>query len=106
MNNNIYRTTTPTIALNIKNDSFDFATISVCHVTLESEGGQTQKIIENPEIDSQNRRILFRLTEEDTKAFDVGIVKLQIKMKLTNEDIICSKIVRATMCEILEEGSL
>lgn len=102
----MFRSTTPTVRLNIKNQDFDMSLIRVCHVTLESENKINKLIVENPIIDSENRRIQFRLTQEQTLKFNVGNIKIQAKMKLTNGSVISSQIVRTSMNEILEEELL
>lgn len=102
----MYRYTTPTIILKIKNEDFDMEQIDVCHVTVESERGGRQYICEHPEIDTEEKTIMFEMSQEDTKYFDVGMVKIQIRIKLYNGRVIPSKIVKTTMNEILEEQIL
>jgi hypothetical protein len=100
----MYRSTTPTLILKIKNENFDFETIKECHVTIESESKQTELLITNPTIDSENRRIMITLTQEQTLKFNVGIIKVQLKIKLKSGAVIPSVIVKTTMKEILEEA--
>lgn len=102
----MYRYTTPTIILKIKNDDFDMEQIDVCHVTLESERGGKQFVCTRPEIDTEEKTISFEMTQEQTQVFDVGIIKIQIRIKLYNGRVIPSKIVKTTMNEILEEQIL
>lgn len=102
----MFRSTTPTVRLNVKNQDFDMSQIRVCHVTMESESKLNKLIIENPIIDEEHRRIQFRLTQEQTLSFNVGNIKIQVKIKLTNGSVISSQIVRTSMNEILEEEML
>ena len=102
----MYRSTTPTLVLNIKNEDFDMSTIDVCHVTIESKLGTQRKIYEEPEIDEENRRIIVSMTQEETKIFNVGTVKIQIKIKLVNGAVISSKMITALVKETLEEEEL
>ncbi len=102
----MFRSTTPTVRLNVKNQDFDMSQIRVCHVTMESENKLNKLVIEDPIIDVEHRRIQFRLTQEQTLGFNVGNIKIQVKIKLTNGSVISSQIVRTSMNEILEEEML
>ena len=102
----MYRSTTPTLIFNIKNPNFDMATIDICHVTIEGFMGTPQIIIEDPDIDTTNKKISVVLTQEQTKSFDVGNVKIQLKIKLNNGSVVCSPVITKDMNEILEEAIL
>ena len=102
----MYRSTTPTLIFNIKNPNFDMTTIDICHVTIEGFMGTPQIIIENPDIDTTNKKISVVLTQEQTKSFDVGNVKIQLKIKLNNGSVVCSPVITKDMNEILEEAIL
>ena len=99
----MYRSTTPELIFNINNDDFDMSTIDICHVTLESDNGLYREIFKDPFIDVVNKSISLILTQEDTAKFNPGKVKIQLKMKLVNGSVICSKIMLRDMNEILEE---
>lgn len=102
----MYRSTTPTIILKIKNEDFDLSLIDICHITIESEFSSDKLIIENPQIDIEEKTIAFTLTQQQTLDFSVGCIKIQIKAKLQNGIVIPSKIIKTKMYEILEEDIL
>ena len=102
----MFRSTTPIITLNVKNENFDMSQIRICHVTLESENKINKLIVEDPTVDAENKRIRFQLTQEQTSDFNVGNIKIQVKAKLTNGSVISSQIIRTSMNEILEEEML
>lgn len=102
----MYRSTTPTIILNVRNDDFDMNTIDICHVTIKSDDGLRKVLYENPDIDVENKQIRITMTQGDTKLFNVGKIKIQIKAKLDNGTVIPSQIVYTTMKEILEAEEL
>ena len=102
----MYRSTTPTIILHVKNEDFDLSLITICHVTIESENGSVRKVFENPTINVEEKTIMFTLTQAETAMFNVGNIKIQIKAKLESGAVIPSKIVKTTMNEILEEEFL
>lgn len=99
----MYRGTTPVIILNIKNEHFDMDNIKLCHVTIESENGLNKIVYENPTIVAEDKRIMVQMTQEETLKFDVGFIKIQMKIKLQNDSVISSQIVRTRLNEILEE---
>ena len=102
----MYRATTPTLIFNIKNKDFDMTTIAICHVTIEGFMGTPQIIYEEPDIDVVNKTISVVMTQAETKQFAVGDVKIQLKIKLDNGSVICSKVIQSTIQEILEETEL
>ena len=102
----MYRSTTPTIILNIRNDDFDMNTIDICHVTVKSDDNARKVLYENPDIDVENKQIRVTMTQSETKLFEVGKIKIQIKAKLDNGTVIPSQIVYTTMREILEAEEL
>ena len=103
---NIYRGTTPTIILSVKNKDFDMSTISICHVTIQNDNGKNKKVFENPIIDVENKTISVELTQQDTLDYEYGNINLQVKIKLTSGRVIASRIIVTTMNRILEETVL
>lgn len=108
MSNNLYRSTTPTIILHIKDQDFDMTTIDICHVTIENDSGRNKKTFEigSENIDASERTISLELTQQETAKFEAGFVKLQLKLKTTDGKVIASKIVITKIDEILEEDIL
>lgn len=101
----MYRATTPTIILNV-NTELDLSMIEKCHVTIKSENGGTSITYNDVNIDIENNKISFTMTQEETLKFNVGKIKLQIRAKLTNGAVVPSNIIVTTMNEILEESIL
>lgn len=99
----MYRSTTPELVFNITNETFDMSAIDICHITLESDSGLHREIFKNPYIDVENRRVSIVLSQEDTRKFNPGKVKIQLKIKMDNGSVICSKIMVRDMNEILED---
>lgn len=102
----MYKSTTPTLILRVRNEDFDMTKIVTCHVTLKSEPSGYEKMFSEPDIDTDEKTISVTLTQEDTLRFDLGKVKVQVKAKLNNDTVIASKIVETTMRQILEEEPL
>ncbi len=102
----MYRSTTPTVILHIKNEDFDMNQIEICHVAIESENGRIRKVYEDPEINVEEKTLTFTMTQEDTLNFYVGVIKLQVKIKTTGGMVITSKMIKTKMNEILEEEVL
>ena len=102
----MYRSTTPTLVLRVKNDDFDMGKIETCHVTLKSESNGHELLITNPDIDEDEQTISVTLTQEQTLEFELGSIKIQVKLMLDNGTVIASHVVRTSMREILEEEIL
>lgn len=103
---NIYRGTTPTIILKIKNDDFDMTAIEICHVTIVNESGRNKKVYDNPTIDVVNKTISIELSQQDTLNYETGNIQLQTKIKLDSGRVIASRIITTSMNKILEEQIL
>lgn len=103
---NIYRGTTPTIRLRIKNKDFDMSSINVCHITIQNDNGKNQKVFTNPQIDVQEKIISQELSQQDTLAYEYGKINIQAKIKLNNGSVVTHPIISTTMNRILEETIL
>lgn len=106
MSDNIYRSTTPTIILHIKDDDFDMNDILICHLTIQNDSGRNKKIFPYPDINTEEKTISQTLTQEETKLFETGVIELQLKIRLKDDTVIASKIITTTMQRILEEELL
>lgn len=106
MSDNLYRSTTPTIVLHIKDDDFNMDDILICHLTIQNDSGRNKKVFPYPEINVEDRTIMQTLSQEDTKMFEEGLIELQLKIRLTDDTVMASKIITTTMKRILEEEPL
>ena len=102
----MYRSTTPAIILNITNEEFNMEDIDICHITVKSQTGLHKVLYENPEIDIENRRVIVKMTQGETRLFNTGKVKIQMKLKLKDGNVISSKMIYTDIKEILEEEEL
>lgn len=102
----IYRTTTPVLIFKIKNPDFDMSSIVTCHVAIENKYNNNSLVIDDPMIDQEEKTIKVRLTQEQTQKYSVGIVKIQLKMKLNTDDVVSSRVIEGDILEILEEELL
>ena len=101
---NLYRSTTPKIILHIKDEEFDMSSIDICHITIENDSGRNKKTFDNAEINENARTITLELTQEETAAFEPGMINLQLKLKTHDGKVLASRIVNATINDILEEA--
>lgn len=99
------RSTTPVLIFKV-DEHFDMSTIRICHITLQSMDESHTQLYTAPVIDAENHRIRQTMSQSETKAFEVGTIKIQLKVKLTSDAVIASKVILTTMSEILEEGEL
>lgn len=103
----VFRGTTPTIILRIKNENFDMDAIDVCHVTIQNDNGKNKKVFENPNIDVTEKTISVPLSQRDTLDYQYGNINIQMKIKLKESGTVIShKILTTTMDKILEEEIL
>jgi len=102
----MYRSTTPTLILNVKNEDFDLNTIDICHVTIESENKLHKLCYTDPIVDVERKQIRITMTQNETAMFDEGKVKIQVKAKLDSGAVIPSKMILTNIKEILEEEEL
>lgn len=98
------RGTTPTIVLKIKNPDFDMTTLSFAHITIENAGGKNKKVFTNTVIDAEEKTVSLDLSQEDTLAYEVGPINVQMKGKTTSDKVVSHKPITTTLSRILEEG--
>lgn len=102
----IFRGTTPTIILKIKNEDFDMTTISECYLTIQNKSGRNKKDFDNYTVDIENKLLYFALTQEDTLAYESGYIEVQLRIKLVNDKVITHDIITTTIGKILKEGAI
>lgn len=104
----MYRSTTPVIIIEIDNEEpeFNMDMINKCHLTIESLDGLHKIKYESPIIDRENHQIRQMMTQSETKMFNVGKVKVQLKVRFTNGSIVPSEMMVSTINEILEEEEM
>lgn len=102
----IYRGTTPTIMVHLRNIDFDMSDIEKCQVTLEDDRGRNQKVFNDPTIDEENKTISIELSQADTLSYDYGMLNLQIRIKLENGRVVPTKIYSLKMGRTLNEEIL
>lgn len=82
---------------------FDPADCSEIVITYEQKGIEIlEKHIGDLTIDSEENTVAFRLTQEETLAFGVGYVEVQVKAKVGN-NVMASEIFTVPASRILDE---
>ncbi len=105
--NDIFRGTTPTIILKVKNEDFDMDKIDICHVTIMNDDGRNKKVFENPNIDVDKKTISVPLSQNDTLDYHYGKINIQAKIKLKESgSVITHKMITTNIDKILEEAIL
>ena len=85
----IYRGTTPTITLRIKNaDVIDFENLTNPHITILNDSGRNKKIFTNCVKDDVNKTISVRLTYDDTMSFEPGYLLVQLSADLNIDNVV------------------
>ncbi len=98
--------TTPIVRLLIENPpDFDMDLIDFAHITIENESGRNQKIFD-ADIDKENKILSCELTQEDSLNYEKGMLKVQVKIKLTNGRVISHEVIYTNLYEILEKDIL
>ena len=102
----IYRGTTPTIMVHLRNIDFEMTEIVKCQVTLEDDRGRNQKVFDSPTIDNEHKTISIELSQADTLSYDYGMLNLQIRIKLQSGRVAPTKIYSLLMDRTLNEEIL
>ena len=99
------RGTTPTLTLLIH--GIDVSDMGTIFVTFEQGSKEVTKTGEDISVDTENNAITIAFSQEDTLAFGVGNIDVQIRALLKDgETAIASKIKRTSMERILLEGKI
>ena len=102
----MHRGTSFIAVLQVEDPEFDMTTIDTCHVTIENDSGRNQKIFKDCSFDNVNKTISFVMSQEDTYSYEEGYICIQVRIKLTNGNVITHDIIRTTMKKVLEEEIL
>lgn len=102
----LMRISTPTITYIVDDEDFDISRVSESHMIISNVGGGHKIICENPAIDTENNSFSVELTQEQTKAFNVGTIEVQVHIKLDNGNVLWTDIVQTSIGRVLEENIL
>lgn len=96
----MYRGTTPTLIFNI-NSSIDLSNIKQVWITFE-DADETTFTKDDVTIDSENKRIILELTQEQTLKF-TGKINCQMRILDSNNKALCSPILKTSFNRIIKE---
>jgi len=102
----LMRISTPTIKYFIDDENFDMSRVAKSRMIISNIGGYRRIIRENPTIDIENKSFSTILTQEETKAFKVGPIEIQVHIKLDNNSVLWTEIVKTDIGRVLEENTI
>ena len=100
----MYRGTTPTIKVKLKNTDLKFETIEKIWFTLKSNIKEKTYEKEELTLNDEEKIISVKMSQEDTLSFSSGEIKIQIRFKDALGNSFVTKICKTTMNEILKGG--
>lgn len=100
----MYRGTTPTIKVKLKNTDLKFETIEKIWFTLKSNIKEKTYEKEELTLNDEEKIISVKMSQEDTLSFSSGEIKIQIRFKDDSGNSFVTKICKTTMNEILKGG--
>lgn len=106
----MYRGTTPTITINIKNEDIQLSSMKEIWVTLKSlRCEKTYSKVKNELAvieDENHKQIQIVMSQEDTLKFVNGSVKLQVRFLDVADRAYTTNIVETSMNGILKDGEI
>ena len=100
----MYRGTTPTIKVKLKNTDLRFETIEKIWFTLKSNIKEKTYEKEELTLNDEVKIISVKMSQEDTLSFSSGEIKIQIRFKGYLGNSFVTKICKTTMNDILKGG--
>ena len=105
----MYRGTTPTITIRIKNSEIDLNSMTQMWVTFKNKSAEVTYDKDDLTIDAESRTIEITLTQEDTLKFQTcgvlqGKVEVQIRMLDDHDLAYASNVGELNLYRILKEG--
>ena len=98
------RGTTPTHEFNIPNE-IALGTMEEIYITYWQAGHVVvEKSIEDITVDAENHKLSVTLTQNDTLAFKIGNVEIQVRMKTVANVALASNIISVPAERILKDG--
>lgn len=100
----MYRGTTPTVKVKLKNADINLNTIERIWFTLKSNIKEKTYEIEELTLDNEQKIISVKMSQEDTLSFSSGEIKIQIRFRDDLGNSFITKVCKTTMNEILKGG--
>lgn len=99
----MYQYTTPTLTLTLAD--VDFSEVAEFRVALENKGQELLKVVpvSDSSVDATDRTITFRLTQEETAAFSLGGVVVQVRVVFNGGAVLATEKKRFEMKSVLDE---
>ena len=99
------RGTTPILTFKV-NTELDLNDVVKAEITFKSVNGTKERTwdLSRLILDPVENKIQLQLNQEETLYFNVGIIDIQLRIKLNNDMVYASKIVTSTLDKILKEG--
>lgn len=99
------RGTTPILTFKV-NTELDLNDVVKAEITFKSVNGMKERTwdLSRLILDPVENKIQLQLNQEETLYFNVGIIDIQLRIKLNNDMVYASKIVTSTLDKILKEG--
>lgn len=99
------RGTTPILTFKV-NTELDLNDVVKAEITFKSVNGTKERTwdLNRLILDPVENKIQLQLNQEETLYFNVGIIDIQLRIKLNNDMVYASKIVTSTLDKILKEG--
>lgn len=96
------RTTTPLIEFELP---FDYDKLVSKFIISFSQQGKliVQKTEQDDGVKTNGNVISFKLTQEETALFNVGVIRVEIKILTLGNDVIASDIIHTTVEEVLND---
>ena len=100
----LFRYTTPTVKIDLTD--LDFSTVALFRISFESGDAVVTKELgpSSPFVDSENRILYVKLTQEDTAKFREGRVNVQVKYKTQTGSVFATYVTTMPVDRILDES--
>lgn len=101
------RGTTPTITITVKNDDIDLSTIEQVWIYVSQQNKvKIDKDIDDVTIDTGEKTITVKLTQEDTLALRAGDSFFQMRVLLSDDTALATIATKVTVLDVYKNGEI
>ena len=102
----IMRISTPTVIYYVDDESFDVSRVKKATMYIKNVNGSESLSFEDPMIDLEEKSFSVHLSQEQTKMFSLGSIEVQVHIKLDDDNVVWTELVKTTIGKVIGEDIL
>ena len=102
----IMRISTATVIYYVDDNTFDMSRVKKATMYIKNVNGSESFSFEEPVIDTEEKSFSVHLTQEQTKMLSLGSIEVQVHIKLDDDNVIWTELIKTTIGKVIGEDIL